>query len=306
MPEETQKHRKSKHARRPSVRLRRPAPPPVKDPLDDPMHEYSQADIKRLFRLPASVVSALARAQYITPTARNGLTRYSFQDLLILRTASALKAAKISTPKITAALGNIRATLPPGGVLTALALAASGKDLVVREGIHAWEVSSGQYPLPLGQSTPTVTALNAPRVRPRTHLEADTHYARGHALEESDIAAARAAYVDALNAHADHLEARINLGRLLHLEGKLDEAEKVYRAAKRSNALLSFNLGILMEDLSREAEAISAYREALAQDPSLHDAHFNLSLLHERAKQPQEALRHLLAYRRHTTRHGER
>jgi len=270
------------------------------------MHEYSQADIKRLFRLPASLVGALARAHYITAPARSGTTLYTFQDLLILRTASALKAAKISTPKITAALGNIRATLPPGAVLTALALAASGRDLVVREGAHTWEVSSGQYPLPLTESTPTVTALNAPRVRPRTHLDAETHYARGHALEESDIAAARAAYVDALNAHHDHLDARINLGRLLHLEGELKEAEAVYRAAKRSNALLSFNLGILMEDLSREEEAIAAYREALAQDPSLHDAHFNLSLLHERARQPQAALRHLLAYRRHISRHGER
>ena len=35
------------------------------------------------------------------------------------------------------------------------------------------------------------------------------------------------------------------------------------------------------------------------QDPHLRDAHFNLSRLHERAKRPQKALRHLLAYRRH-------
>ena len=119
------------------------------------------------------------------------------------------------------------------------------------------------------------------------------------------MAAARAAYLDALNAHHDHLEARINLGRLLHLDGELREAEKVYRAAKSSSSLLSCNLAILLEDLNREEEAIEAYREALVQDPSLHDAHFNLSRLHERAKQPREALRHLLAYRRHLGRHGQ-
>ncbi len=123
-------------------------------------------------------------------------------------------------------------------------------------------------------------------------------------MEESDVAAARAAYLDALNAHSEHVEARINLGRLLHLDGDLKEAEKVYRAVKTSSALLSFNLAILLEDLNREDEAIVAYREALAQDPSLHDAHFNLSRLHERAKQPREALRHLLAYRRHVSRPG--
>ena len=117
------------------------------------------------------------------------------------------------------------------------------------------------------------------------------------------MAAARAAYLDALNAHNDHLEARINLGRLLHLDGDFRQAEKVYRAAKQSSALLSFNLAILLEDLNREEEAIAAYREALVLDPALHDAHFNLSRLHERAKQPQDALRHLLAYKRHISRH---
>lgn len=270
------------------------------------MHEYSQADLKRLLRLPASLVGALARARYITPTAPGGTTSYTFQDLLILRTASALKAAKISTAKIIAALGNIRATLPPGAVLTTLALAASGKDLVIRDGDRIWEANSRQYPLPLNQSRgATVTHLGAASSRPQAELQAEAHYARAHALEESDVVAARAAYVEALHLHGEHLEARINLGRLLHLDGKLREAESVYRAAKQSSALLSFNLAILLEDLQRESEAIAAYREALAQDPTLHDAHFNLSRLHERARQPREALRHLLAYRRHIARHGD-
>jgi tetratricopeptide (TPR) repeat protein len=217
----------------------------------------------------------------------------------VLRTAGALKAAGISTPKIIAALDNIRASVAPGSVVTHLALAASGRDLVVREGGDVWEANSRQYPLPLNEATvATVTALVASPVSAPAHVEAECHYARGHALEDVDATAARAAYSEALSVHADHLEARINLGRLLHLNGELRAAEKVYRAAKRSSALLSFNLAILLEDLDQEAEAINAYRDALAQDPSLHDAHFNLSRLHERAQQPREALRHLLAYRR--------
>jgi tetratricopeptide (TPR) repeat protein len=304
MPDQTSKRRKSKSAKRQSAPLH-PSAQPVRNLLGDEMHEYSQADLKRLFGLPASLVGALARARYITPTAHDGRTSYTFQDLLILRTASALKAAKISTPQIAAALGNIRATLPPGSVLTTFALAASGKDVLVREGSQVWEANSRQYALPLSESRDaTVTALVSPPARSPAHRQADMHYAKGHSLEDSDVAAARAAYLDALNAHSDHLEARINLGRLLHLDGELKEAEKVYRAAKHSSALLSFNLAILLEDLSREDEAIAAYREALAQDPSLHDAHFNLSRLHERARQPRDALRHLLAYRRHVSRHG--
>ncbi len=95
------------------------------------------------------------------------------------------------------------------------------------------------------------------------------------------------------------------MGRLLHLDGELPAAERLYRQAKTSSALLSFNLATLLEDLNREAEAAAAYHEALAQDPHLHDAHFNLARLYERSEQPREALRHLLAYRRHVQQFGE-
>ena len=134
---------------------------------------------------------------------------------------------------------------------------------------------------------------------------AHEHFQRGNLLEDSDVDAARAAYLAALSVQEDHLEARINLGRLLHLDGKLKEAEQMYRQARTSSAILSFNLATLLEDLGREEEAVTAYRDALAQDPLLCDAHFNLSRLHEKANRPREALRHLLAYKRHIARYGE-
>jgi hypothetical protein len=85
----------------------------------------------------------------------------------------------------------------------------------------------------------------------------------------------------------------------------LAAAEKIYRQTKTASAVLSFNLAILLEDMHREADAAAAYRDALAQDPHLHDAHFNLSRLYERTAQPREALQHLLAYRRHVLQFGE-
>jgi tetratricopeptide (TPR) repeat protein len=175
----------------------------------------------------------------------------------------------------------------------------------VREGAREWE-ATGQYALPLMPKTapePVAHLRREPEI-PAASIAHD-HYLRGHALEDSDVTAARAAYLAALSAQEDHLEARINLGRLLHLDGQLKEAERLYRQAKTSSALLSFNLAILLEDLQRDEEAVAAYREALAQDPLLHDAHFNLSRLHEKAKQPREALKHLLAYKRHIARYGE-
>jgi tetratricopeptide (TPR) repeat protein len=86
----------------------------------------------------------------------------------------------------------------------------------------------------------------------------------------------------------------------LHAEGFLKEAEAVYRDTEEPSAILYFNLGVLLEDLKREIEAIQAYRAAILHDPGMADAHFNLSLVHERLGEAQSALRHLLAYRRLT------
>ena len=77
------------------------------------MQEYSLADLKRLFGLPPALVRELSEAGFITPLAapgknKRGKTSYTFQDLLVLRVAGALKAAKMSTPKIVAALEQIR------------------------------------------------------------------------------------------------------------------------------------------------------------------------------------------------------
>jgi len=268
------------------------------------MQEYSLADLKRLFGLPPALIRKLSEAGFIAPPASRGKSKYSFQDLLVLRVAGALKAAKISTAKIVDALEQIRTALPTGR-LPAIALAASGKDLVVREGAREWE-ASGQYALPL---IPKAAPAQVANLKPTPEVSATSlaheHFQRGHLLEDSDVVAARAAYLAALSVQEDYLEARINLGRLLHLDGQLKEAERLYRQAKTSSALLSFNLAILLEDLEREEEAVAAYREALAQDPLLHDAHFNLSRLHEKADRPRDALRHLLAYRRHIERYGE-
>ena len=269
------------------------------------MQEYTLAEIRRLFGLPPALIRKLDQVGCITHSVSRGKGTYTFQDLSILRVAGALKAAKISSPKIVAALRQMQAILPAGRELSTIALAASGKSIAVHDGSREWE-ASGQYALPLQVSG---RAGQVSRLRRSGDVStaslADDHSRRGHALEDTDIVAARTAYFDALRTQEDHLEARINLGRLLHLDGQLEEAEKIYRQAKSSSALLSFNLAVLLEDLDREEEAIALYHDALARDPSQHDAHFNLSRLYEIAHRPREALKHLLAYRRHVARYGE-
>lgn len=127
---------------------------------------------------------------------------------------------------------------------------------------------------------------------------AHDHYLRGVELEEADRRAAKSAYEACLAGDCSHLEARINLGRLLHLEGMHRDAETIYRDTQEADATLFFNLAVLMDDLGRDAEAIKYYQEAIVHDPGLADAHFNLSVLQERLGEAQSAYRHLLAYYR--------
>ena len=264
------------------------------------MHAYNTKDLERLFGLPASAVRSLTRAGHIQPVKRGGKLHYSFQDLLMLRTASALRSANISARRINRTLQMLRSTLPAGASLDQRSLTALGNQIAIREGKLLWESESGQYVLGLdiGEARGGLHVITRQPASPLPGDSADEHYVRAFALEDTDPQLARAAYEACLEAEPQHVEARINLGRLFHLAGRLGDAERVYRGSTKPEPLLAFNLAVLLEDLNKDAEAIVVYREALALDPQLADAHFNLARLYERARNPKASLRHLLAYRR--------
>ena len=66
-----------------------------------------------------------------------------------------------------------------------------------------------------------------------------SHYDRAYELEDDDPEAAIEAYQRCLAAKEDHLEARPNCGRLLHLAGRLAEAERIYRGRRTQTARCS-------------------------------------------------------------------
>jgi DNA-binding transcriptional MerR regulator len=275
------------------------------------MHEFDSKDLERLFGIPASQVRSLIRAGYIHPLKKAGRLSYSFQDLIVLRTLGSLRAAKIPTKKINRTLREIRDSLPGELPLSGLSIVAVGDRIVVREGQSLRESDTGQYTLALEvidkggdlvmidkRASSTDSGRHATDDEGSAVDRASAYFERALELEDSDPLAAQAAYKACLAMDSRHVEARLNLGRLLHLNGRLREAEQVYRGIDTAEPLLSFNLAVLLEDLNREAEAILAYRHALALDPSLADAHFNLARLYERVGDTKDALRHLLAYRR--------
>jgi tetratricopeptide (TPR) repeat protein len=78
-------------------------------------------------------------------------------------------------------------------------------------------------------------------------------------------------------------------------------AENLYRkgiSACEACATLFFNLGVLLEDQHRSAEAIATYQQALQCDPEHRDSHHNLARLYEASGRVQHAIRHFSHYRR--------
>src|ERR1700721_818134 len=121
----------------------RASPPP------DEMHAYATKALERLFGWPPSAVRALARAGNIHPVRRAGRLHYSFHDLVVLRTASALRAANISSQRINRTLQELRSALPEGSALNKISLTALGNRIAIREGQTLRESESGQYALAL-------------------------------------------------------------------------------------------------------------------------------------------------------------
>src|SRR5437588_12339633 len=277
------------------------------------MKGYNSRDVARLLGLTVAQVRGFARDGFLTPGRRGGGGRglqFSFQDLVILRTAKALVAARIPTRRIRRALKKLRLELPRGRSLAELRITAEGDRIMVSDGETAWNPESDQTHLDFAVSDLATRA--APMARRTAQaaraaegdLDADDWYELGLELEAVEPAEARDAYRRALELDAHHADAHVNLGRLLHEEGLVQEAERHYRLALRENpehATAAFNLGIALEDLDRPGDAVEAYRAALAVDPRLADAHYNVARLYEKGGKKAAALRHLSIYRRLTS-----
>jgi tetratricopeptide (TPR) repeat protein len=271
------------------------------------MRSYSMRDVQRVLRLSPDTTRNLIKAGFVKPVrgARREY-RFSFQDLIVLRTARALIDANIPARRIRRSLESLRRELPESLPLSGLSISAVGDHVVVRDGDAQRQVDSGQYLLGLEVSMENgvlrVVEHREPAPPPGpTFAPQGDWFSQALTLESTDPEAALTAWRHAVDADAGNAAAWTNLGRLLHEQGRTQQAAEVYRRALAQvgpDPLLLFNQGVLLEDLGDPAAALEAYRGAIAEDPDLADCHYNLARLYESLGQARHAIRHLGQYRR--------
>jgi tetratricopeptide (TPR) repeat protein len=271
------------------------------------MKSYTTRDVAKLLGLSEAQVRSQARVGYLAPDRgpHNGF-RFSFQDLVLLRTAKELSDARIPPRRIRRALRALSHDLPAGRSLSGVRISSEGDRIVVRDGSEAWNPESGQLLLDIhvaelaAQAGPVARRLAQRARRSDEPLTADQWCDLGADLETVAPKDAQDAYTRALALDPGHATARVNLGRLLQDLGLPAQAVQQYRAAlaiQPRHPTAAFNLGTALEDLGRRSEAIQAYRAALDADYDFADAHFNLARLYEQTGKRAAALRHLKAYK---------
>ena len=267
------------------------------------MHQYGVADVEKLLHLPRSTIRALITAGFVSPARGPRNTwLFSFQDLILLRTAQALAVAKVPQRRITKSLRELHRHLPDAMPLSGLSICAVADRVVIRERGTHWQAESGQYLLEF-EGDPANGSLSVIEKKPLAEMSADgaqEWFDKAAALESDDPETAIQAYCRAIAADPTFLNAHINLGRLLHEAGRHGKAEQVYRDALQtcgSDAVLLYNLGVLLDDMGRKTQAMEAYEAALSADPQLAECHYNLALLCEALAKPKEAIRHMSRYR---------
>ena len=271
------------------------------------MSGYSTHDVAELLGLSPAKVRSLARAVRLsTRRGSGGQYQFSFQDIVLLRTAQELLEAHVPPRRVWRALRSLRQQLPNGRPLTAVRIAAQGDRVIVRDKHASWHPESGQVTFDfsvsdMARQVAPLAREAAKNARATPDVSSDEWFQIG--LECESVAAfteAKAAYRRAVEIDPSHGEAHINLGRLLHADGRVAEAASHYRqavVAASDNATAHYNLGVALQDLGRREQAIQAYQTAVRVDPEFADAHYNLAQLYEKNGNKAAAIRHLARYK---------
>jgi tetratricopeptide (TPR) repeat protein len=256
-------------------------------------------------------IRGLVRSGLGRPTRSGRRYAFSFQDLVVLRTAQELIEKNVPAARVARSLATLVDQLPEDRPLSGLRIWADGTGVVVQEGDVCWNPETGQTvldfesSLDLGELEERTAKIIGLKDSLGTSLagQARVEFELALELEDTDPTAACTCYARAIELDPGMVDAYVNLGRIAHEAGQLSEATGLYELALEltpMDPVLHFNMALVVDDAEGPSAAALHYRRALELAPDFADAHFNLAELCEKLDEPMEALQHYSAYKRLT------
>lgn len=264
---------------------------------------YTTREVADLIGINSDQVRHYVRRKLIQPARGvRGEFRFSFQDVVLLRTAKGLLDADVSSRKAYRALVKLKEEMSQVQSLSAVRIYANGPNVVVRDDNQVWEVETGQTALDFAFQEVAANNIEALSDEPpyassqASDLNSDEWYNLGLDLEEAEPDKAPEAYKEAIRLDPKNADAHVNLGRLFQLKGNLKHAKRHYElalTARPGHQLAFYNLGTVFDELDEIEKAADYYEKALG----IPDAHYNLARICELNGDEVSALRHMRQYR---------
>ncbi|XOV84773.1 MAG: tetratricopeptide repeat protein [bacterium] len=266
------------------------------------MSGYRTREVAELIGLNTDQVRHYVRRSLVQPgRGPRGEYRFSFQDVVLLRTAKGLMNASVTTRKAYRALVKLKKEMAQEKSLSAVRIYADGTTVMARDDQHVWEVETGQINFDFSRSelagnVADIAEQHVQAAIAAEDLDTDEWYNLGLDLEEVDPDKAPDAYKQSIRLDPKNADAHVNLGRLYQLRGDLKHAKRHYElalTARPGHQLAFYNLGTVFDELDETSKAAEFYQQA----PSIPDAHYNLARIRELQGDEVSALRHMRAYR---------
>ena len=268
------------------------------------MGGYSTREVSELIGLKPHQVRHYVRRELLCPDRGDrGEFRFSFQDVVLLRTAKGLLDADVTPRRAYKVLVSLKGQMNEVRSLSSLRIAPEGDAVVVKDENQMWDAESGQgrlafddVPVPRQSEVATIVGSNLAVGKEASAMSSDEWYNLGLDLEEVDLDKAPEAYRKSLELDPNNADAHVNMGRLYQLKGNLRHARRHYQMAMKAipnHQLANYNMGTIYDELDELEKAAEYYERA----PGVPDAHYNLARICELRGDEVSALRHMRHYR---------
>src|SRR5260370_9456255 len=135
---------------------------------------YTVREVSAMLGLSAAQIRSFASKGVLQPErGPRGELRFGFHDLIILRTAGELAAAKVPQRKVQRVLQRLREQLPAERSLTGVRIAADGDRVVVSDGAAMWNPESGQVLFHFSVEEPAERMSSIPRATAEARHRSD-------------------------------------------------------------------------------------------------------------------------------------